>query len=108
MSLRVFRLVELNREPTWNLEVSDEAIAVVFDLLRKLNSSGLKLAHRLGDVIAVERNVGGAGGGLFAIGWVYPDIRFGGIENQPAITDVRSLNPNLSRRNARSSLAWDE
>ncbi len=39
ISLSVLRFVELDRKPTGNLEVSHEAVAVVFALLRELDSA---------------------------------------------------------------------
>ncbi len=53
--LSVFGLVKLDLKATRNIEEGDKTIAVVLDLLGKLNTPGAKFAHRLDNIVAVER-----------------------------------------------------
>src|SRR5467141_3103106 len=57
---RILRLVELHFEPAGHHQVRDESVAVILDRLGELHAARLELAHRGLQVVAVERDVGGA------------------------------------------------
>ena len=86
--LRVLRFVELNRESARNLEVSHEAVAVIFDLLSELDSAFPKSPHGLVNVVAIKRNIRSARSRIIAISWVQAYIGFGSIEDQPTVSDI--------------------
>jgi hypothetical protein len=107
--LLVFGLIELDREVTGRLHVGHEAVAVILDGGGELHSLALEVPNGRLDVITVERDVGRSRGRLVVLGGMYSQIRFRGVEDEPALPPTSvPLSPSLSRKNSRSSFASEE
>ena len=106
----VLRLVQLHREAARDLEVGDEAVAVVRDRVRELDALRLQLGDGLLDVVAVERDVVRAGAAPCfrgSAGWQPMSASGRSKISQPSPTSVAGK-PSLSRRKARSASGSDE
>jgi hypothetical protein len=74
---------------------------MILDRLRELDPAGLELGHGLFDVVAVERDLGGAGWRRVVLVRVNAEVCFRGVEDQPSLADVGQAASSRSR-----AIAW--
>ena len=88
--LGVLRLEELDFDAAGDGEVGDPAVAVVGDVGGELDAAGAQVGDGPLDVVAVERQIVGAGGAAThgTVGGVNAQVAGRKIEDQPALTDV--------------------
>src|SRR5712692_9875319 len=82
-------LVELHLKVSRHAEVRHQPIPLVRYVVGELDAPLLELGNGSADVVAVERDVGGAGRRTFCpFSGMAAQVRLGKVEDQPAFADV--------------------